>query len=52
MAKKRGNSEGSIYKRPNGTWSVQATLQGRRLEPNLQYATGVPGMVKKDPRPD
>lgn len=31
MAKKRGNSEGSIYKRPNGTWSVQATLQGRRL---------------------
>jgi integrase len=31
MAKKRGNSEGSIYKRPNGTWSVQATLQGHRL---------------------
>ena len=31
MAKKRGNNEGSIYKRANGTWSVQATLQGRRL---------------------
>lgn len=31
MAKRRGNSEGSIYKRNNGTWSVQVTLQGRRL---------------------
>jgi integrase len=31
MVKKRGNNEGSIYKRPNGTWSVQVTLQGRRL---------------------
>jgi integrase len=31
MAMKRGNSEGSIYKRSNGTWSVQVTLQGRRL---------------------
>ena len=31
MAKKRANSEGSIYKRANGTWSVQATLQGHRL---------------------
>ena len=31
MAGKRGNSEGSIYKRSNGTWSVQATLQGHRL---------------------
>ena len=31
MAKKRGNSEGTIYKRSNGSWSVQVTLEGRRL---------------------
>jgi integrase len=31
MTKKRGNTEGTIYKRPNGTWSAQISLQGRRL---------------------
>lgn len=31
MAKKRGNNEGSIYRRSNGTWRGQVTLQGKRL---------------------
>jgi integrase len=31
MAKKRGNNEGSIYKRNNGTWRAMVTVQGRRL---------------------
>ncbi len=31
MAKKRGNNEGSIYRRDNGTWRAQVTLQGKRL---------------------
>ena len=31
MAKKRGNNEGSIHRRPNGSWRAQVTLQGRRL---------------------
>ena len=31
MAKKRGNNEGSIYKRNNGTWRAMVTIQGRRL---------------------
>jgi integrase len=32
MAKKiRGKGEGTIHKRPNGTWRAQITLQGRRL---------------------
>jgi len=31
MAKKRGNNEGSIYKRKNGSWRAQVTLQGKRL---------------------
>ena len=31
MAKKRGNSEGTIYRRQNGTWSAQVSLQGHRL---------------------
>ena len=31
MAKKRGNNEGSIHKRPNGTWRAQVSLSGTRL---------------------
>lgn len=31
MAKKRGNGEGSLHKRSNGTWEAQASLEGRRL---------------------
>lgn len=31
MAKRRGNNEGSIYKRPDDTWRAQVTLDGRRL---------------------
>ena len=31
MAKKRGNNEGSIYKRNNGTWRAMVTVQGRRI---------------------
>src|SRR4030067_3631447 len=31
MAKKRGTGEESIRKRPNGTFEVQVTLEGRRL---------------------
>ena len=32
MAKRRGNREGTIYKRPNGTWCAQVSLpNGKRL---------------------
>jgi integrase len=31
MARKRGNSEGSIYQRKDGTWRAQICLEGRRL---------------------
>ena len=31
MAKKRANNEGTIYKRSNGTWRAQVTLDGERL---------------------
>jgi integrase len=31
MAKKRGNNEGSIYKRKNGTWRALVTIQGKRI---------------------
>lgn len=31
MAKKRGNNEGSIHRRANGSWRAQVTLNGRRL---------------------
>jgi integrase len=33
MAKKRGNNEGSIYRRKNGTWAAQYTVwtaEGRK----------------------
>lgn len=28
MAKRRGNNEGSIYKRSNGTWRAQVKIRG------------------------
>ncbi len=31
MAKRRGNNEGSIYRRKDGLWCAQVSLQGRRL---------------------
>jgi integrase len=31
MAKRRGNQEGSIYPRTNGTWRAQISISGRRL---------------------
>lgn len=31
MAKKRGNNEGSIYKRKNGSWRALVTVDGKRL---------------------
>jgi integrase len=31
MAKRRGNNEGSISPRSNGTWRAQVTIQGQRL---------------------
>jgi len=31
MAKRRGNHEGSISRRPNGKWQAQISLQGKRL---------------------
>ena len=31
MVKKRGNNEGSIHKRKNGTWRVQVSIDGKRL---------------------
>ena len=31
MSKKRGQNEGSIYKRPNGSWSAQISVQGKRV---------------------
>ena len=31
MAKRRGNKEGSIYQRTNGTWRAQVTIGGKRL---------------------
>jgi hypothetical protein len=31
MAKRRGNHEGSIYRRKDGTWCAQVSLNRRRL---------------------
>ncbi len=52
MAKKRGNGEGSIHKRSNGTWEVQVSSGRSPVEPDLQDPAGMPGMAEKDPRPD
>ena len=31
MTRKRGNNEGSIYQRSNGSWRAQITVEGGRL---------------------
>lgn len=31
MAKKRANNEGTVYKKPDGKWRAQITINGRRL---------------------
>jgi hypothetical protein len=31
MAKKRGNNEGSVFKRKDGRWCAQVSLSGRRI---------------------
>ena len=31
MAKRRGNKEGTIYKRADGRWCTQVSVNGRRL---------------------
>ena len=31
MASKRGNNEGSIFKRKDGRWCAQVSLNGRRI---------------------
>jgi integrase len=41
MAKKRGNGEGTIYQRPDGTWCTQITVyvDGKRKRPTLYGKT-------------
>jgi integrase len=31
MAKKRGNNEGTVYKRKDGRWCAQVSLSGNRI---------------------
>ena len=47
MAKKRCNSEGSIYKRLNGNWAAQVTLQGRRLSRTFKTHKECQDWIKK-----
>ncbi len=41
MGKKRGNGEGTIYRRPDGRWCTQVTVyvNGRRKRPTLYGKT-------------
>jgi integrase len=47
MTKKRANNEGSIYKRSYGSWSVQVSLQGRRLSRTFKTQRECQEWVKK-----
>ncbi len=47
MAQKRGHNEGSIYKRKNGTWRAQVTLQGKRLSYNANTKKEAHEWIKK-----
>lgn len=47
MAKKRGNREGSIFHKSNGTWRAQVTLEGRRLSFTSDTRKGCQDWLKK-----
>ena len=47
MAKRRGNNEGSIYKRSNGTWRAQINLNGRRLSFSAKTKTECQQWIRK-----
>ena len=47
MAKKRGNNEGSIYKRKNGAWRAQVTLDGQRLSYSAKDKTDAQAWLRK-----
>ena len=47
MAKKRGNNEGSIYKRSNGSWRALVTVQGKRLTHTSKTKREGQGWIRK-----
>ena len=47
MAKRRGNHEGSIHKLPSGSWRVQTTLNGHRLNFTAKTRQEVQEWLKK-----
>jgi hypothetical protein len=49
MAKRRGNQEGSIYKRKGGLWCVQVSLDNHRADPVLQDPQRSPGVAHENP---
>ena len=47
MAKRRGNNEGTIYQRPNGTFRAQISLDGHRLSYNGQTRKACQDWLRK-----
>lgn len=47
MAKRRGNNEGSIYKRSNGTWRAQINFKGHRISYTAQTKTECQQWIRK-----
>ena len=48
MAKRRGNNEGSIFRRKNGTWRAQVTLDGKRLSFSAKTRTECQEWLKRN----
>ena len=47
MAKRRGNKEGSIHQRKDGTWRAQILLEGRRLSHSAKTRRECQNWLKK-----
>jgi integrase len=47
MARRRGNNEGSIYQRSNGTWRAQVRVQGPRLSTTVKTRHECQDWLKK-----
>lgn len=47
MTRRRGNNEGSLHPRANGTWRAQVTVQGRRLSYTAKTRRDVQEWIKR-----
>ena len=52
MTTKRGNKEGTIFKKPNGKWRAQVSISGKRLSHTSDSKAECQNWIRKMLNPD